>query len=173
MEATVGRRGFLAALAAGASALAVTACLVPVESPVGKSCVRAEDCPQPLTCVPLRSLPGRSCEYLPGPAVRSRDDELDGGGGTYCRDALPVFDAYCTGCHGAQNVEGNLRLDIYAADGGSVPGAVDLADRIKFVTYDTHSMPPVDALAYPSDEERIIVARWVVGGAVECDAGVP
>lgn len=167
----MGRR---ALLVAGAAALAVTACLAPVEDFTGKACVRAEDCPAPLTCVPLRNLPGRTCEYLPGPSVISGGGALDGGGGTYCRDAKPVFDAYCVGCHSALNVEGNLRLDIYAADGGPVPGALDLADRIKFRTYDTHSMPPPNSLLYPGDDERLVVARWVVGGAVECDdAGVP
>ena len=154
--------------------LVAAACLVPVEDQVGQSCVRAEDCPPPLTCVPLRTLPGRSCEYLPGPIISSGDDLLDGGGGTYCRDAKPIFDAYCVACHGELNVTGDLRLDIYAADGGPVPGALDRADRIKLRTYDTRSMPPANALAYPSDNERLVVARWVVGGAVECgDAGTP
>ncbi|HVE83248.1 MAG TPA: c-type cytochrome domain-containing protein [Myxococcales bacterium] len=162
------------AIALGAGALAA-ACLVPVEDQAGKSCVYAQDCPPPLTCVPLRTLPGRSCEYVPAPDVSSSADELDGGGGTYCRDARPLFDAYCVACHGADNVLGNLRLDIYTADGGgAVPGAFDRADRIKLRTYDTRTMPPAGALAYPGDGERITVARWVVGGAVECDdAGVP
>ena len=152
------------------AAAVVTACLIPVQDQEGQSCVRAEDCPPPLTCVPLRTLPGRSCEYVRGPVIGA-GDALDGGGGTYCRDAKPVFDAYCVGCHGALNVEGNLRVDIYTADGGPVPGAYDLAERIKFRTYDTRSMPPANAIAVPGDSERLTVARWVVGGAVECGDG--
>ena len=172
MRGTAVGRGALV-VAAAAVALAVTACLIPVQDQEGQSCVRAEDCPPPLTCVPLRTLPGRSCEYVRGPLISNASDALDGGGGTYCHDAKPVFDAYCVSCHGALNVQGNLRLDIYAADGGPVPGAYDLADRIRFRTYDTRSMPPANALAVPGDVERLIVARWVVGGAVECDGGTP
>ncbi|HEY8208434.1 MAG TPA: hypothetical protein VIG99_13180 [Myxococcaceae bacterium] len=161
------------ALAIGAAALAVTACLIQVPDQEGQSCVHASDCPPPLTCVPLRTLPGRSCEYVPGPIVSSASDAIDGGGGTFCQDAKPLFDAYCVSCHGALNLQGNLRLDFYAADGGPVPGAFDLADRIKFRTWDTRSMPPANAVALPGDEERLTIARWVVGGAVECDAGTP
>ena len=164
----VGRR------ACALAALAAAACLVPVQDQAGQSCVRAEDCPPPLTCVPLRMLPGRSCEYLPGPITSSGDGALDGGGGTFCREVKPIFHAYCETCHGELRVEGDLRLDLYAADGGPVPGALDRADRIKFRTYDTRSMPPANSLAYPGDAERLAVARWVVGGAVECDdAGTP
>src|SRR5689334_4828595 len=154
---------FARSIVIGAAALAVTACLIPVQDQQGQSCVHAADCPPPLTCVPLRTLPGRSCEYVLGPIVSSASDLIDGGGGTYCRDAKPIFDVYCISCHGPLSVQGNLRLDIYAADGGEVPGALDLADRIKFRTWDTRSMPPANAINVPGDEERLTIARWVVG----------
>lgn len=146
------------------AAVAVAACLVPVQDQEGQACVRAEDCPPPLTCVPLRTLPGRSCEYLPGPDVSNAGDALDGGG-TYC-DVRPLFDVYCVSCHGPFSVSGDLRLDRY-------PDALDHADRIKVRTYDTRTMPPANALAYPADSERLAIANWVVGGAAPCDGGTP
>jgi hypothetical protein len=154
----------------GAGALA--ACVLPAVDYSQKSCVRAEDCPPPWTCAPLRPGRGRTCELLPEP-YPAVVEPLDGGGGTYCHDAKPIFDLHCTACHNRLLTQGEVRLDVYSLP-GPIRGSREAAPLIKFMAYDTRQMPPSSgSTSFPTDDQRRTLALWVLGGAVECDAGTP
>lgn len=151
---------------------AVGACVLPAPDYSQKSCVRAEDCPEPWTCAPLRQGKGRTCELLPEPFA-TVVEPLDGGGGTYCNDARPIFEQHCYPCHSRFLVQGEVRLDVYSLE-GPVRGAREAALLVKLLAYDTRQMPPsTGSITYPTDDQRRTLALWALGGAVECDAGTP
>jgi len=87
---------------------------------------------------------------------------------------LPIMEARCTECHGADRVRGKLRLDSYEAmlEGGSegasvVPG--DLAaslmiERIHLPEGDDERMPPDDKEQLEAGHVELL-EWWIAGGA--------
>jgi uncharacterized membrane protein len=94
----------------------------------------------------------------------------------YSEKIVPLFEAKCVSCHGAQKVKGKLRLDSYAAimkggeDGTIItPWVVSKSELYRRIT-----LPPEDDEAMPGGgkpslkaEEIKIIERWISAGASE------
>ncbi|ADO71494.1 hypothetical protein [Stigmatella aurantiaca] len=154
------------------AAMVLVGCSISVADFAGKSCAAAEDCPDSYVCVAARPGAGRTCEALGLPGLADGGGPGPGPVPTWCNDIEPILLANCvSSCHGEVTTGSSrtdFRLDYYEAGAGSPNGAKAMADRIKVRTYDARTMPPLGVPA-PTDAERELVARWVVGGAPLCD----
>jgi hypothetical protein len=154
--------------------VAIVGCVVSVSDFAGKSCERAEDCPEPYVCVAARPGAGRTCEVLGLPDIADGGGTEPGPVPTYCADIQPILAAHCiSSCHGAVNTSSgraDFRLDYYEPDAGQPMGAKDMAARIKARAADSRDMPPLGNPA-PTAAERTLIGRWVTGGAPFCDDG--
>ncbi|MEZ6070246.1 MAG: c-type cytochrome domain-containing protein [Pirellulales bacterium] len=90
----------------------------------------------------------------------------------YTTQIAPVFAKYCNGCHNADDAEGELVLDGYAAvlKGGAegavvVPGNVAESRLIALVTADDDTRMPPEDNEPPTAEEIDLLRRWVESGA--------
>jgi hypothetical protein len=161
----------------GLGAAMATGCTLEAPDFSGKSCGAALDCPEPYTCVTARPGAGRTCELLRGPGLS--DPPASGPVPTWCNDIQPVMEASCVaGCHGPSGIgPTGFRLDVYEGDGG-VLGARDMAARIKARAVTERTMPPPGSTAF-SEDQRVLLDRWVTGGVPRCgdgaapDAGTP
>lgn len=160
-----------------AFALAITtsvllACAIEVDGAMGKRCITANDCPEPLVCVAARPGEGRTCEALDLPQQGTIGD-ADAGVVYYCGAVEQTLDTYCAACHGTdRSGSGNLpfRLDVYEDDpDAGLQGAFTKAPRIKVRTVDFRDMPPPGS-PQPSEEERQLIGAWVRSGAQLCGA---
>lgn len=158
------------------AALCFAGCVTEIDDEQGKSCDTAFDCRRPYSCVQIR--PGvRTCENLalPGTDVVP-EANVDAGQPVFCTDVGTFMAKYCvSGCHGEDRTGSGqkpFRLDYYSATDGGLPGAFQLAAKIKQRTFDQRDMPPFGS-PQPSDLERVLIRNWVVSGAPECgpDAG--
>ena len=93
----------------------------------------------------------------------------------YASDIQPIFNSYCTNCHGYPNQYGNLVLFSYddvINSGTVVPGdasSSSLYDRITREESESGDMPPAGSL---SDEEIELIEAWINNGANETDSAV-
>ena len=98
-------------------------------------------------------------------------DEID-----FNRDVRPILSRYCFKCHGPDDNarKGGMRLDVRAgalatAESGSppiVPGRPDDSELIaRIETTDDDRMPPPSTKTALSAEQKLILRRWVAGGA--------
>ena len=156
-------------------ALCLGACALDIGSFSGKTCDSIVDCPVPYTCVPVRPGLGRTCELLSPPIPSIASD--DAGVVFYCPPAgvKDILDTYCASCHSAPptgNAPSNFRLDRYGVT--TVPGAAQMADRIRVRAAVTRDMPPLGAPLTPDEIQRRRLRDWANSGAGYCgDAGVP
>jgi hypothetical protein len=163
-----------------AAVLTAAGCLISQDELAGRVCTQDAECPEAYACV--ESAGQRTCQIVYPPVVVAPDGGTDGGtdGGmvvpTYCNEVQPILAASCvSSCHGevtSGSGRSDFRLDYYEPDGGGPKGAKDMAARIKDRAFDKRTMPPVGNPA-PSDAERAVLGRWVVGGAPFCDGGTP
>lgn len=162
------RATFVIAIAAGL----LLACAIEVDGAMGKRCITANDCPDPLVCVAARPGEGRTCEALALPEEGPVGD-VDAGVVYYCGAVDQALDTYCAACHGTdRSGSGNLpfRLDVYEDDpDAGLQGAFTKAARIKVRTVDFRDMPPPGS-PQPSEEERQLIGAWVRSGAQLCGA---
>lgn len=164
-------RGLFVAL----SVLFAAGCVTEIDDEQGKACDTAFDCRQPYSCVERRPKV-RTCEMLALPVTGEvPEGNVDAGQPYFCSDVGTFMNKYCVeGCHGADRTGSGqkpFRLDYYTPpDAGDLPGAQQLAAKIKQRTFDQRDMPPFGS-PLPTDLERVLIRNWVVTGARECDAG--
>ena len=89
-------------------------------------------------------------------------------------DVKPVLDLYCNECHSVpstQSAPSYLRLDS-CEDQDGVQGAKSQAMRIDARSGTGDTMPPSSFAYQPTENERILLKRWVTQGATcsESDA---
>jgi mono/diheme cytochrome c family protein len=118
-------------------------------------------------------------EYMPVPlkrwsALETKDAAAPAGDSFYTRHLHPIFNSNCVVCHGAEKVQGGLRLDSYAllmkgGEGGIVvvPGKPEsslLITRVTLPVTDKHFMP---AEGHPPlrSEEIAWLREWIQQGA--------
>ena len=114
-------------------------------------------------------------------ARNTRSDQSDApftiaeGGGTtdyVWADVRPIFDTYCTGCHGQPARQPSLeyfRLDKYDADDPAAPanndlGVYEMRARVYEKLVQVGTMPPA-AEPQPSSADVDKIADWIRGGA--------
>lgn len=129
----------------------------------GRTCPAFHECVNSAEGIPLcqAAYPsGRPDATVPPPPGPFRD---------YCHDAYPLFDQYCVECHGPDQQLGVLRfrLDFYQTDAGFF-GAQQMAPFIRREVFVFRTMPPQDAVQFPTPGERLIMAQWVDAGAPFC-----
>ncbi len=108
------------------------------------------------------ALLGAACSQDPGlpppPACDTVDDSCPATQPTFARDAFPVVQKYCNGCHG----EGGIEQALY--DYSSYPGVARARSSIATFVSDCR-MPPADAGLFPDDQERQVLLQWIACGA--------
>lgn len=167
--------GKAAVMLAGAAVGLAAGCLISPDDLAARECVNDGNCPSGYLCQPGEDGARRCLLQYPLPQDGGPADSGPPGPPVYyCTDIKPLLDYYCVTCHGPTNQQGgNFRLDSYSAI-GSTPGAYSFAGEIKYRVALARTMPPPDAGAFPSDQERQRFAEWVDAGAPECtppDAG--
>jgi hypothetical protein len=84
----------------------------------------------------------------------------------FARDVQPIFKAYCVHCHGGEEPEGGLRLDVF----DQVPSVADDQEKwaaiVEMVSSDT--MPPEDE-PQPGAEETTRFLAWINGQLARFD----
>jgi hypothetical protein len=96
----------------------------------------------------------------------------------FTREVAPLLAKYCTGCHGADEPEGDLSLHTFAAlqKGGAhgtliSPGKADESLLLQVLTGKSDiTMPPEDS-EQPTDGEIATLRAWVDAGAPGPAAG--
>ena len=91
--------------------------------------------------------------------------EKAGGRIGYTQHIRPIFVSRCLRCHGSENQEADLRLDIRVPHRAVVPGDADQSELIRRVisTDAEERMPPEGRPL--SDEEVALLRRWIDEGA--------
>lgn len=98
----------------------------------------------------------------------------------YQRDVQPIFTKYCTACHSADEAEGKLALDSYAAliaggkSGASITAGRADTSRLVMLVRGTQKpvMPPRDNDA-PTAAEIETIERWITSGAKPSSGEAP
>lgn len=98
----------------------------------------------------------------------------------YARDVQPIFTKYCTACHHADESEGKLALDSYAAliaggkSGASITAGRADTSRLMMLVRGTQKpvMPPRDNDA-PTAAEVAIIEQWIAAGAKPSSGEAP
>ncbi|HBH51853.1 MAG TPA: hypothetical protein DDY91_08180 [Planctomycetaceae bacterium] len=102
------------------------------------------------------------------PGLPAQAEEID-----FARDLRPVFERYCSECHGSEKQRGGLRLDNPAgltAGGDSGPlfatgkPAESLLIKVLTGADGTSAMPP-EGKPRPNDAERQLIHDWIAQGA--------
>lgn len=90
----------------------------------------------------------------------------------YDKQIAPIFTAYCTGCHYADEGEGGLSLESFegvlaGGKGGVVlvPGEVASSRLLLVLKGGQPVMPPPDSGDAPSAEEIALIEAWIAAGA--------
>lgn len=93
-------------------------------------------------------------------------------GPDFLRDVVPILNAYCAGCHGADEAESNLRLDDYDAllKGGKggvvlVPGQSELSRLVLVLDGRAQPAMPPEGNEAPTAEEISLLKSWIELGA--------
>lgn len=160
-------------------ALLGTACTIEPNDSAGAPCQTSSDCGDDPAYRCLADPDGARRCFAVFPPENERDagppPTPDAGPVFWCSDVEAILARYCAGCHVPDGGSGQVdfRLDIYETS-GTVLGAKDKADRIKERMVRFKTMPPPEALLFPSDLERARVGAWVDQGAPFCaDGGSP
>ena len=84
---------------------------------------------------------------------------------SYAQHIRPILVSRCLRCHGSDNQEADLRLDIRVPQRAVVPGDADQSELIRRVisTDADERMPPEGRPL--SDEEVALLRRWIDEGA--------
>ena len=98
----------------------------------------------------------------------------------FTSDVAPVLNKYCTGCHNADDMEGDLSLESFAdlqkgVEAGPVflPGQSESSRLIRVLTGAAEpSMPPEDNEG-PTEEEIAVLRAWIDWGAKGPDGAEP
>lgn len=82
-------------------------------------------------------------------------------------DVQPYFQAYCVGCHGAEEQEGDFRIDTLSRQVGlqDTPHWAEVRERIS-----SGEMPPKDLPKLPSADESNAVVAWLSARLEEGEA---
>jgi Protein of unknown function (DUF1592)/Protein of unknown function (DUF1588)/Protein of unknown function (DUF1587)/Protein of unknown function (DUF1585)/Protein of unknown function (DUF1595)/Planctomycete cytochrome C len=81
------------------------------------------------------------------------------GAGDFDHDVLPVLNKYCFDCHDSEQKESGLALDTYQTIEQALADRPIWDKASKYVR--TGQMPPDDANAFPTDDERRRFSRYV------------
>ena len=95
---------------------------------------------------------------------------------TFESDILPIFQANCVACHGAEAPQQGLDLRSFDAlirggESGPAIHAGDSAQSLLMQKLVTRAMPPGDQKL--TDDEVDLIRRWIDGAAVTASAGQP
>ena len=130
---------------------------------------------------------GYLTRYMPGPLkvfFPSASGASDAAyvGSAYTRYIHPILDAKCVACHGANKVQGGLRVDFYdllmkgGSDGAIIqprnPDRSLLLQRVTLSPSDRHFMP-MDGRTPLTPEETAALRAWIVSGASPTAASIP
>ncbi len=130
---------------------------------------------------------GYLTRYVPGPLkvfFPSASGASDAAyvGSAYTHDIHPILDAKCVACHGANKVQGGLRLDFYdllmkgGSDGAVIqprnPDRSLLLQRVTLSPSDRHFMPADGRTPLTADELAALRA-WILSGASPTATSIP
>lgn len=150
-------------------------CIVTQNDVIDDPCTADGDCPSGYMCG-AEQRGGRFCELIFPVRTITADAGIPDAGRAvfYCsqtqsgvQSIKSIMDAYCVACHGAVFPQLNVRLDLY--DTGTGNGVRPRGERVKHRTSLIKDMPTLDAGAFPSEEERALVAEWFDRGSPFCD----
>lgn len=90
----------------------------------------------------------------------------------YNRDVAPILNKYCVACHNADDLEGKLALDSYAAamKGGAkgaiiTPNSGAQSRLIRVLTGEAKPLMPPEDNEAPQEAEIAVLKAWIDGGA--------
>jgi uncharacterized membrane protein len=130
---------------------------------------------------------GYLTRYMPAPLTRLFPSAAAGSdaayvGSAYTRDIHPVLDVKCVACHGANKVQGGLRVDFYdllmkgGSDGVIIaprnPDESLLLQRVTLSPNDRHFMPAEGRTPLTADEIATLRA-WILAGASPTATTIP
>jgi uncharacterized membrane protein len=130
---------------------------------------------------------GYLTRYMPGPLTRlfpsaAAASDAAYAGSTYTRYIHPILDAKCVACHGANKVQGGLRVDFYdllmkgGNDGVVIaprnPDRSLLLQRVTLSPSDRHFMPAEGRTPLTADEIATLRA-WILAGASPTATSIP
>lgn len=98
----------------------------------------------------------------------------------YATQIAPIFRKYCTGCHNADDRDGDLSLESFAdmQQGGEhgvavLPGNAEASRLIRLLTGDAEPKMPPDDETPPSEADIELLEAWVNAGAKGPDGAEP
>lgn len=130
---------------------------------------------------------GYLTRYMPGPLrvfFPSASGASDAAyvGSAYTRYIHPILDAKCAACHGANKVQGGLRVDFYdllmkgGSDGAVIqprnPDRSVLLQRVTLSPSDRHFMP-ADGRTPLTPDETAALRAWILSGASPTATSIP
>ena len=91
--------------------------------------------------------------------------------GAFSDKIQPIFQTYCTGCHGKDKQKGDIRFDKLDPD---IVQAKDAETwQLVLDQLNLGDMPPKKAKKRPNDNERRALVNWLTASLDEAKTGLP